>query len=170
MDAKVVGGHTEITIHGPGGPLSSYAVALKGKTKKIQIRPSATIVGVALDDERSVGWDGTTFHVKPKDTLDSLLADDLEPVGKARLVSTGRVPYAAKESIATKRDYTTVAQKRIADPGKYPHMIYQEVMVVLGLKKSSVYNHPRLELISTGTKKKLFSTKSVISILKSAPE
>lgn len=72
-----------VTIGGPGGPLTPYA-AVKGTAQVT--RPSATVAGVAPNSTQFVGYDGTTFRLKP--TLAAVLADDLEPVGKVSVVST----------------------------------------------------------------------------------
>lgn len=73
-----------VTIGGTGGPLTPYA-AVRGAVE--QSRPSATVIGVTPQSEQFVGWDGSQFLLKP--TLASVLADNLEPVGKVSVVSTG---------------------------------------------------------------------------------
>jgi hypothetical protein len=72
-----------VTISGTGGPLSSL-VAQKGVVQSV--RPSATVAGVAPGSEQFVGWDGSQYQLQP--TLASVLADNLEPIGKVSVVST----------------------------------------------------------------------------------
>jgi hypothetical protein len=64
----------------------------------------------------------------------------------------------------------TMAQIKTSDPDKYPSMKAKEVMAHLQISSSSVYDHPNLEPISTGTRAKLFTTKSVIAVKTSTPE
>lgn len=83
VNSQASGASAIVTISGTGGPLTSYP-AVRGASEAI--RPSATIVGVTPESEQFVGYDGTTFHLKP--TLAAVLADNLEPVGKVSVVST----------------------------------------------------------------------------------
>jgi hypothetical protein len=83
VNSQASGGSALVTISGVGGPLTAYP-AVRGTTQAI--RPSATVVGVPPSSEQFVGWDGNGFQLKP--TLASVLADNLEPVGKVSVVST----------------------------------------------------------------------------------
>lgn len=83
VNSQALGGAAAITISGPGGTLNSYT-AVKGTIQTV--RPSATIVGVTPQSTQFVGFDGTTYHLKP--TLAAVLADNLEPVGRISVVST----------------------------------------------------------------------------------
>lgn len=77
VNSHVVGGLTQVTIHGPGGPFTPYTVV---EGSKHQLRPAATIVGVTRSSQQFIGWDGQQYLLKP--TLASLFADNLEPVAK----------------------------------------------------------------------------------------
>lgn len=83
VNSQASGSSAEVTVSGPGGLLTAYT-AVKGSTQ--QVRPSATIVGIAPGSEQFVGWDGEQFRLKP--SLADVFADDLEPVGKVSVVST----------------------------------------------------------------------------------
>lgn len=84
VNSAAYGGAVRVTVSGTGGLLTSYT-AVKGRSQAV--RPSATIVGVPPSVDRFVGWDGNQFLLKP--TLAAVLADNLEPVGKVSVVSTG---------------------------------------------------------------------------------
>lgn len=84
VNSQTAGSAAAVTISGPAGPLTGYA-AQRGTTQ--YPRPSATVVGVPLGSEQFVGWNGETFELKP--TLASVLADNLEPVGKVSVVEGG---------------------------------------------------------------------------------
>jgi hypothetical protein len=60
------------------------------------------------------------------------------------------------------------ANRKIADPDNNPKMTPQEVMAYLQLGKSAVYEHPDLQRVSTGRRKVLFTTKSVIAVMDAA--
>lgn len=83
VNSVAAGAGAQVTISGTGGLLTSYS-AVRGTTQGL--RPSATIVGVIPGSEQFVGWDGKSFQLKP--TLAGVLADNLEPVGKASVVTT----------------------------------------------------------------------------------
>lgn len=83
VNSQAAGSAAAVTISGTGGNLTSYP-AVRGNTQST--RPSATIVGVTPGSDQFVGWNGETFQLKP--TLASVLADNLEPVGKVSVVST----------------------------------------------------------------------------------
>lgn len=83
VNSQASGSTALVTISGTGGPLTSYP-AVRGATQAI--RPSSTVVGVQPGSEQYVGWDGSGFQLKP--TLAGVLADNLEPVGKASVVTT----------------------------------------------------------------------------------
>lgn len=83
VNSAASGSAAVVTIGGTGGPLTSYP-AVRGTTQAL--RPSGTVVGVAPGTEQFVGWDGSGFQLKP--TLAGVLADNLEPVGKASVVTT----------------------------------------------------------------------------------
>lgn len=65
-----------VSIHGPGGPFSSYT-AIKGTTQSV--RPAAVIVGNVQSFQSFIGWDGGQYQFKS--SLAEVLADNLEPVG-----------------------------------------------------------------------------------------
>jgi hypothetical protein len=83
VNSAASGGAAAVSISGTGGQFTSYP-AVRGTQQ--QNRPSATIVGVEPQSQQFVGWDGTTFRLKP--TLAGVLADDLEPVGAVSVVGT----------------------------------------------------------------------------------
>lgn len=83
VNSQAAGSSASVTISGTGGDLTAYT-AVRGATELL--RPSGTIVGVTPGSEQFVGWDGEQYHLKP--TLASVLADNLEPVGKVSVVST----------------------------------------------------------------------------------
>lgn len=83
VNSQAAGTSAAVTISGVGGLLSAYT-AVKGAAQ--QVRPSATIVGVTPQSTQFVGFDGTSFALKP--TLAAVLSDNLEPVGKVSVVST----------------------------------------------------------------------------------
>jgi hypothetical protein len=62
------------------------------------------------------------------------------------------------------------ARRKMGDPAANPEMDAKEVMVALGLSKSAVYEHPRLDRVSTGIRAVRFTTKSVLALKDSAPE
>jgi hypothetical protein len=64
----------------------------------------------------------------------------------------------------------TRAERALSDPAKYPIMTPKEVMAALHLKKSVVYEHPKLVRASTGTRNVRFTTASVKAIRESSPE
>ena len=84
VNSQASGSLALVTISGTGGDLTPYS-AVRGATEVI--RPSGTIVGVVPESEQFVGYDGNQFILKP--TLASVLADNLEPVGKVSVVGTG---------------------------------------------------------------------------------
>jgi hypothetical protein len=61
-------------------------------------------------------------------------------------------------------------RRKMGDPAANPEMDAREVMVALELSKSAVYEHPRLDRVSTGTRAVRFTTKSVVALKSSAPE
>ncbi len=83
VNSQASGGSAAVTVSGVGGLLSAYT-AVKGQAQ--QVRPSATIVGVTPQSTQFVGFDGSSFTLKP--TLAAVLSDDLEPVGRVSVVST----------------------------------------------------------------------------------
>jgi hypothetical protein len=64
----------------------------------------------------------------------------------------------------------TRANLKMKDPDRNYVMSAKEVMAVLGISKSAVYEHKGLELASTGTKAKRFTAKSVMAIKNSPPD
>lgn len=62
------------------------------------------------------------------------------------------------------------ALRKMSDPDQYPVMRCQEVMAVLQLSKSAVYDHDRLERDSNGTRAVLFKTTSVLAVKNLPPE
>lgn len=83
VNSQAYQGAAAITVSGTGGEFTNYP-AIKGTVQSI--RPSATIVGVQPGTDQFVGWDGSQFQTKP--TLAAVLANNLEPVGKASVVSS----------------------------------------------------------------------------------
>lgn len=84
VTSVAIGSSAAIQVQGAGGPLTSM-VRVKGSTQ--QIRPAATIIGVAPSTTQYVGYDGDGYIVRP--TLAALLDDDVEPVAKVSVVGTG---------------------------------------------------------------------------------
>jgi hypothetical protein len=82
VNSPSTGTGEEITISGSGGLLSSYT-AVKGSVQTV--RPSATIINADSGTDQYVGWDGGQYQTKS--TLASVLADNLEPVGKVTVGS-----------------------------------------------------------------------------------
>jgi len=66
----------------------------------------------------------------------------------------------------TDRDRTN-AKKKLNNPSMYPSMTWREVAATLGLNKSATYAHPELDDYPTGTTKRLWTTASVLAVLKS---
>lgn len=66
----------------------------------------------------------------------------------------------------------TRANRALDNPDKYPVMTAEEVMACprLRLRKSAVYEHPKLERAPTGCRAVQFTTKSVIALLESSPD
>jgi hypothetical protein len=62
-----------------------------------------------------------------------------------------------------------LANKKISDQAKYPHMTAREIKAAVGISLSAVYEHPDLEKVSTGTRKRLWTTESVIKLKNSQP-
>jgi hypothetical protein len=76
---------------------------------------------------------------------------------------------ARSATSSTNRHFES-ARRKISDPLKSPHMSAHEVMAILGISKSAVYDHSKLVRASTGTGKVLFTTESVLAVKNSAPE
>jgi hypothetical protein len=64
----------------------------------------------------------------------------------------------------------TMASRKLADPSKYPRMNAREVAAALGISLKSVYEHPGLEEVATGTRRRLWSTESVRALINSRPK
>jgi predicted DNA-binding transcriptional regulator AlpA len=90
----------------------------------------------------------------------------------AELQTGAREPnrIAGNASDGDSNRFLTSAQRKLDDPKKFPTMDPKEVMAVLGLSKSAVYDHLTLQRVSTGTRSVLFKTKSVKAVQESSPE
>jgi hypothetical protein len=83
VNSVATGSTAAVSVSGPSGALTSFT-RVKGTAQ--QVRPAATIIGVTPGTDQFVGWDGSTYVLRP--TLASVLSDNLEPVGKVSVVST----------------------------------------------------------------------------------
>jgi len=75
----------------------------------------------------------------------------------------------ARRSIADEND-ARVARSKLSDPSKYPHMTARQVAAALGISIKTVYDHSELEEFPTGTRKRLWTTVSVIAVKNSPPK
>ena len=63
-----------------------------------------------------------------------------------------------------------MANRKCADPSKYPTMTAREIAARVGISLQSVYEHPGLEKVNTGTRKRLWTTVSVNALQTSPVE
>src|SRR5579864_7959542 len=81
------------------------------------------------------------------------------PAGKR-----GRTAHGTREKRKLSGlDYAS-ASRKVSDQTKYPTMTAREIAAHLGIGVNTVYEHPNLEAVSTGTRKRLWTTKSVIAV------
>jgi hypothetical protein len=95
--------------------------------------------------------------------------------GAAKIAETASAPYSSEylrhgEPQPASDRHLDMAHRKVANPERYPHMNAHEVAAALGISRKSVYEHKGLERVATGTKKVLWSTKSVIAVKDSPPE
>jgi hypothetical protein len=84
----------------------------------------------------------------------------------AKIEYTQRVGF--REGKEPRLSAKASAERAIADPGRYPRMTAEEVMAYLCLSPSAVYEHRKLERVSTGGRAVRFTTLSVKAIIDSS--
>jgi hypothetical protein len=119
---------------------------------------------------------------KDVDHIDAALDEgfeqsDRDPIAKRPLDQISRFPSeqidrrprASRNELPNDHDLM-MANRKLSDPSKYRHMNAREIAVALGISIKSVYEHSVLERFPTGTRKRLWTTESVMAVKNSPPE
>jgi hypothetical protein len=143
-----------------------------GKTWVVRCVPTAKIA--PGQDAAELAWrclevEGVKVAARPTWDNSSLLIPLCEVSAQRKGSSAAQRPrmveHKTKGNRPTEHDFAGRVKDKLDNINLYPHMNALEIAQATGLSRSAVYEHPSLEPYPTGTKKRLWYTRSVLNLV-----
>jgi len=177
-DVRELLGRTRRSLEGHGFEVRNVPDGLMnplgdGKTWVVRCVPTAKIP--PGQDAADLAWrclesEGVKVAARPTWENGSLLIALCEISAQNKNASDMQRPRVsdsrtAKRKPLAEENLAEQVNRKLNNTALYPYMNAREVMQATGLSRSKVYDHPDLERFETGSKKRLWYTRSVLNLV-----